>query len=114
MQTGNIPDQPPKYTLAHQILKWAEAYIVQPDGENAGKPWRFTPEQIRFLAHWYAVDENGRWCCSSGALRRSKGWLMAQVAAPRSPLRHRVHWPLQVLSLGACWSASGQAGFHAP
>jgi len=100
MQTGNIPDQPPKYTLAHQILKWAEAYIVQPDGENAGKPWRFTPEQIRFLAHWYSVDENGRWCYSSGSLRRSKGWLMGQVASPRSPLRHRVHWPLQVLSLG--------------
>src|SRR5690606_23581142 len=48
--------------------------IVEPDGERAGEPWRFTPEQIRFLAHWFAVDEQGRWRYSTGSLRRSKGW----------------------------------------
>lgn len=100
MQTGNIPDKAPKYTLAHQILEWAEAYIVQPDGENAGQPWRFTPEQIRFLAHWYSVDEEGRWCYSSGSLRRSKGWLMGQVACTRRHVHHRIHRPLSVLALG--------------
>ncbi|WP_239009955.1 phage terminase family protein [Streptomyces sp. 769] len=74
MQTGNIPSTPPKHTLAWEILDWAERYIVQPDGESAGKPWRFTPEQIRFLVHWFAVDDDGRWVYSSGSLRRSKGW----------------------------------------
>ncbi|GHF38571.1 hypothetical protein GCM10010218_19660 [Streptomyces mashuensis] len=75
-QTGNIPQRMPERTLAWEILGWAERYIVQPDGERAGSPWRFSDEQIRFLAHWFAVDENGRWVYSSGCLRRSKGWLV--------------------------------------
>ena len=81
MQTGNIPSHMPERTLAWQILAWAEKYIVQPDGERAGQPWQFTPEQIRFLAWWYAVDENGRWLYSSGSLRRSKGWGKSPVLA---------------------------------
>ncbi|MFI9202625.1 hypothetical protein [Streptomyces sp. NPDC053048] len=74
MQSGNIPSEAPKRTLAWELLSWAQKYIVQPDGERAGEPWRFTGEQIRFLAHWFSVDDSGRWVYSSGSLRRSKGW----------------------------------------
>lgn len=74
MQTGNIPSDAPEYTLAWDILTWAEENIVNPDGENAGDPWRFTDEQIRFLAHFYAVDEKGKWVYRTASLRRAKGW----------------------------------------
>lgn len=81
MQTGNIPAHMPPRTLAWHILSWAEENIVQPDGESAGEPFRFTPEQIRFLAWFYAVDESGRWLYRTASLRRSKGW----GKAPCSP-----------------------------
>lgn len=74
MQTGNIPLNEPEFTLAWDILAWGEKYLVQPDGENAGDPFKFTDEQIRFLAWFYAVDKNGRWIYRTGSLRRAKGW----------------------------------------
>ncbi|WP_207944377.1 hypothetical protein [Actinomadura rubrisoli] len=75
MQTGNIPSHMPEYTLAWDIIQWAEENIVQPDGESAGDPWRFTDEQLRFLAWFYAVDENGKWVYRSASLRRAKLWV---------------------------------------
>jgi hypothetical protein len=74
MQTGNIPAEIPKYTLAWDILAWAEKNLTQPDGENAGDPFRFTDEQIRFLAHFYSVDENGKWKYRTASIRRAKLW----------------------------------------
>jgi hypothetical protein len=74
MQTGNIPSHVPPLTLAWDILEWAEENIVQPDGEHAGDPWKFTNEQIRFLAWFYALDKRGKWLYRSGSMRRSKGW----------------------------------------
>lgn len=73
-QTGNIPEYAPEYTLAWDILNWAEKNLVQPDGENAGDPFKFTDEQIRFLAHLYAVDEHGKWRYRTASLRRAKLW----------------------------------------
>lgn len=73
-QTGNIPSNAPEYTLAWDILKWGEENLVQPDGETAGDPFKFTDEQIRFLAWFYAVDENGKWVYRTASLRRAKGW----------------------------------------
>lgn len=75
-QTGNLPDGVPHPTrsLGYQILRWAEKYIVQPDGENAGKSWQFTNEQKRFILWMYAIDEKGRWLYQNISLRRSKGW----------------------------------------
>jgi len=75
-QTGNLPQGVPHPTrsLGYQILRWCEKYIVQPDGENAGQPWRFTPEQKRFILWAYAIDEKGRWLYQNVSLRRSKGW----------------------------------------
>jgi hypothetical protein len=74
MQSGNIPNGAPVSTLAWDVLAWAETNIVQPDGETAGDPWRFTDEQIRFLAWFYAVDERGKWVYRTASLRRAKGW----------------------------------------
>lgn len=64
----------PKLTLGWQALAWTAEYLLQPDGPDAGKPWVFTPEQVRFLLWWYAIDEQGRFIYRRGMLRRMKGW----------------------------------------
>lgn len=76
MQTGNLPPNPPHPTrsLGYGILRWAEKYLLQPDGEDAGKPWVFTTEQKMFILWLYAIDPLGRWTYNSASLRRSKGW----------------------------------------
>jgi hypothetical protein len=84
MQTGNIPDTAPAHTLAWEILTWAEENIVQPDGENAGDPWVFTDEQIRFLAHFYALKPDGKWVYRTASLRRAKGWGKSPILAALS------------------------------
>lgn len=75
-QTGNIPKHVPHPTrsLGYQIIRWAEDKIRQPDGSNAGGPWRFTPEQKRYILWFYAIDDEGKWLYRTGSLRRSKGW----------------------------------------
>ena len=85
-QTGNLPEGLPHPTrsLGYQILRWAKKYIVQPDGENAGKPWIFTDEQKRFILWMYAIDEKGRWVYQNISLRRSKGWGKTPVLAALS------------------------------
>ena len=64
----------PKHTLGWEILGWTAEYLRQPDGDEAGRPWRYTDEQARFILHWYALDERGRFVYRSGMLRRVKGW----------------------------------------
>ena len=48
-------------------------YLHQPDGDGAGKRWRFTPQQARFVLWWYAVDARGRWIYTHGVRRLPKG-----------------------------------------
>lgn len=64
----------PRRTLGWKILEWTGDYLQQPDGPRAGEPWDFTDEQVRFVLHWYAVDERGRFAYRRGSLRRMKGW----------------------------------------
>jgi phage terminase large subunit-like protein len=74
VQTGNLPPGLPARTLGWDILDWARTYIRQPDGPNAGQPFKFTREQVRFLLWFYALDEHNRFIYRMGVLRRSKGW----------------------------------------
>lgn len=76
MQTGNLPAGVPKpsETLGYGIIQWAQKFIVQPDGDNAGEPWEFTPEQLRFVLWLYSVNPDGSWRYSAATLRRAKGW----------------------------------------
>jgi hypothetical protein len=64
----------PKHSLGWGLLNWLAAYVTQPSGPNAGKPFLPTLEQARFLLWWYAVDETGRFIYRAGILRRLKGW----------------------------------------
>ncbi|HEX5525155.1 MAG TPA: hypothetical protein VFX53_17050 [Pedococcus sp.] len=60
-------------TLAWPILQWQLEYLRQPDGPNAGGPWSYTPEQLKFFAWWYAIDDAGRFVYRRAVLRRVKG-----------------------------------------
>lgn len=70
----SLPPGTPKASLGEQVYRWCLEYVRQPDGPDAGSPWRFTGEQARFIEWWYAVDETGRFLHSRGVLRRPKGW----------------------------------------
>jgi hypothetical protein len=78
MQTGNLPSGLPEdrgfHTLGWAVLAWCSTHLVQPDGPEAGTPFRFTPEQVRFVLWLYAIDGRGRWAYNVAVLRRMKGW----------------------------------------
>lgn len=71
----------PEFSLAPGVIKWCHTYIRQPDGPEAGGPWRFTKEQARFLWYYYGVDKRGRFVWSRATLRRAKGWGKSPFAA---------------------------------
>jgi len=60
----------PERTLGWQILRWIETYV----GGSRGSTFQPTKEQKRFILHWYAIDENGRFVYRDGVLQRLKGW----------------------------------------
>ena len=61
-------------TLGWGVIEWCEDWLLQPDGDLAGEPFRFTREQMNFILWWYAVNAEGRFQYRRGILRRSKGW----------------------------------------
>lgn len=61
-------------TLGWGIISWAESYLLQPDGDDAGEPFAFTREQLNFTLWFYAVDAAGRFTYRRAVLRRAKGW----------------------------------------
>ncbi len=65
---GSVP------TLGWGVIEWIESRLLQPDGDDAGAPFRLTPEQINFVLWFYALDEKGRFTYRRAVLRRSKGW----------------------------------------
>lgn len=61
----------PEFTLGHHVWRWAERNLQQ----GAGRPWRYTSEQIRILFWWYAIDpDSGEFLYRDAVLQRLKGW----------------------------------------
>jgi hypothetical protein len=60
-------------TLGWEAAKWAAKYLRQPNGPRAGERFVFTTRQLRFLLHWYAVQEDGSWVYHHGVRRLAKG-----------------------------------------
>lgn len=59
MADGTLPQGEPKYTLAWHLADWAyRNELTQPDGEHAGDPWVWAPDQFQFMQWFYAVDED--------------------------------------------------------
>ncbi|AER48102.1 terminase large subunit [Mycobacterium phage SpikeBT] len=60
----------PEKTLGWGIISWLFEYVGAPDGSG---PFIPTMEQARFLAWWYAVDDQGKYLYREGTFRRMKG-----------------------------------------
>lgn len=60
-------------TLGFEAAKWAEAWLVQPNGPFAGKKFHLSDDQLTFLLWWYSVDAEGHWLFHHGARRLAKG-----------------------------------------
>lgn len=71
----------PQHSIGFQAAAWAEKYLVQPDGPDAGAPWLFTDDQLRMLIWFYAVDKDGVFLYRETTLRQSKGTGKSIVAA---------------------------------
>lgn len=67
----------PERTLGWQIVGWCSAYLRN----DRDEPWVFTPEQLRFILWWYAVDADGKFFYRKGVLQRLKGWGKDPLAA---------------------------------
>lgn len=68
-----LPAGAPDLTLGWEAAKWAMRWLIQPNGPEAGQPWRPTDGQMRFLLWWYSLDESGRWLFNHAARRMAKG-----------------------------------------
>jgi len=60
-------------TLGVGVVEWMMENLIQPDGPNAGKPFRPTWDQVDFLLWFYAIDDQGRWLFNLGVRRQAKG-----------------------------------------
>lgn len=76
-----MPDAGGVPTLGWGVLAWAEEFLAQPDGAQAGAPWRWTATQARIVAWWYAVDRAGRWLYRRGQIVLPKGSGKSPLAA---------------------------------
>lgn len=74
----------PEHTLGWQVLAWLYEYALTPGGPNAGEPFFPTDEQLRFIAWWYAIDDNGKFIYRDGMFRRMKGHGKDPIAAALS------------------------------
>ncbi|MDP1795204.1 MAG: hypothetical protein Q8K63_13795, partial [Acidimicrobiales bacterium] len=63
----------PKLTLGDAVAEWMHEWLIQPNGPRAGKPFRLTLGQYRFLLWWYALDELTQWLFMAAARRQVKG-----------------------------------------
>ena len=63
---GEIP------TLGFEMVRWAEASLIQPNGTRSGEPFRFTSDQVNFYLWAYALDDEARWLFNHLARRLAK------------------------------------------
>ncbi|HUY61905.1 MAG TPA: terminase [Candidatus Dormibacteraeota bacterium] len=63
------------------ILAWSETVLTQPDRDGAGEPWCWRESQARFVAWWYALDEDGRYLWRRGQIVLPKGAGKSPMAA---------------------------------
>jgi hypothetical protein len=69
------PDHPsgwhlPKLTLGWAVLRWQATRLQHADG----RPWRYSPEQVRLLLWWYSLEPSLRFSYRDGVVQRIKGW----------------------------------------
>lgn len=73
----------PHFTLGYQALKWASENLLGEEMDEAGKrlPFKPTPEQVRMILWFYAIDERGRFIQRQVTWQRLKGHGKDPIAA---------------------------------
>lgn len=72
----------PELTLAWELAEWCAKWLKIEDKETGDElPFTFTPEQLRFLCWFYAIDETGRFLYSRAMFQRMKGSGKDMIAA---------------------------------
>ncbi len=66
----------PEFTLGWAIVAWQADRI-----QMGGKPWRYTPEQLRLTLWWFALTPDLRFVFRDGTVQRLKGWGKDPLAA---------------------------------
>jgi hypothetical protein len=67
----------PEASLGWGFLSWTTYWLTG----KGGKPWMWTPEQARFLLHYYSIDQLGDPLYHAAMLQRLKGWGKDPTAA---------------------------------
>lgn len=109
-----LPPGLPERTLGFEVAAWIEGKwpdregrrapfggLVQPNGPDARKPFRLRDRQLRFLAWWYAVDEDGRWLFNHAVRRLAKGSGKSPFAAVQALAEFC--GPVRLLDFDAKW-----------
>lgn len=68
-----LPQVVPELTLGWEAVQWIGDCLVQPNGPRAGQNVTLVESQVRFLLHFYAVDDGGRWLYNRAVRRLAKG-----------------------------------------
>jgi hypothetical protein len=68
-------------TAGIDVLAWSETTLTQPDGDRAGEHWRWRQSQARFVAWWFALDEDGVYLWRRGQIVLPKGTRKSPMAA---------------------------------
>lgn len=68
-----LPPDIPELTLGWEAALWAENWLIQPNGPWAGQKFTLTKGQLRFLLHWYGLNDDGSWLYHHGVRRLAKG-----------------------------------------
>lgn len=76
-----VPGDLPARTLGFEVAAWIEDNCVIPDGEQAGEPFLLSPDQLRFIAWFYALDEAGKFAFRRGLLVRPQKWGKGPLSA---------------------------------
>lgn len=79
-----LDDDAPR-TLGWHAIAWAEGWsgfpgvpdgfpgLIQPNGPQSGKPFRFTQDQQTFLLWFYSLDDDAQWLFNYAVRRLAKG-----------------------------------------
>lgn len=68
-----LPPGLPERTLGWGVIGWIAKYLKHANGPRAGKPFRVSDSQARFLLWFYALTPEGRWVYDRAARRWPKG-----------------------------------------
>lgn len=68
-------------SAGYDVFVWSETTLCQPDGDNAGEPWRWRPSQARYVDWWYSMDDDGNFLWRRGQIVLPKGSGKSPMAA---------------------------------